>query len=118
MMPKVLGQLAEVSGVIGASVFSTDHQLYSTLAEAHHNIFHDVGILFEQVFLAAQATGKSHREAHVEFVRGMIIAYQIPDRGIILLLARKTVKLPMLEVSLKLATRQLKVLLAPPVADD
>ncbi len=111
-MKKLLAQLVGLNGVNHAAIYSAERGIFSTLPKERQAGIADAGILFEQIFGTLRLIGKDHNEAYVEFNKGMMMAYEVPNLAVLLLLTDKKVNFPMLGMGIKSASKRLETLLA------
>ena len=123
-MNTILKNLQSLSGVREAFVYLEQDGFFSTVVGNKRNAMQETAPLIEQIFAALAVIGKDHDQIYFSTHEQMLAAYYFKDVGMVMLLTDRKVNVPLIHLSVKLASARIRAMLAsgtisaPPPMED
>lgn len=116
-MEKILKDLEKLGGIHHSCLMREEDLLASTFPEILAENLSGACRVAQQIFMAVEGMGATHKEAYIELEENLLIAYRVADETVLLILTDKDVNLALINTSVRSALPRIKRNLAGEVTE-
>lgn len=108
-MNKVLDELVSFDGVSHSCIYKNEQIMASTFPSLIQDKLISMGRFIDKIFASSRAIDRAHDEVHIELEESTLIAYQVNDQFLLMLMAVRGINLSLVYMTIKSIEKSVKL---------